>query len=272
MMSKKSPSGFNLVGLIVSIGVFLILSASLWVAIDPAARINRAKDTRREQDVLILAQALKDYVRHNQGVLPITGSINSSKKVLCATTSSLTCDGTSKTCLTIDSSTDFLDSYLPTLPFDPTKTSSADSGYYLQLDENNNLIIGSCDYDLAEVTFNTRIKVAATPCLGMPLFDYCWYKASDVSMSCDQVCAENGSLSCVSGVSYSDPSCALNIALGPPVAPNTCSLGCAAGGGLTYDPGYHAAVDFCLYDDTSPAIDCAATEISGSFRIICACE
>ncbi len=86
------------------------------------------------------------------------------------------------------------------------------------------------------------------------------------------VSSSSFSLSCVSSVNYSDPTCALNVALGPPVAPNTCSAGCVAGGGLTYDPGNHTLADFCLHDATSPAISCASTEISGVFQIICACE
>lgn len=265
-----NKQGFSLTGLIVSMTVLVILTAGLWVAVDPVTRINAAKDARRQQDILIVAQALKDYVLNNQGVLPITESITSSKKVLCGASASLTCAGTTKTCLTIDSSTDFLDSYLPTLPVDPTKISPADSGYYLQTDSNNNLIIGSCDYDVAEVTFNTQIKTTPTPCSGVDLFGYCWYQASAASMSCDQVCAANGSLSCVSGVSYSDLTCSLNVAL-TPISPSTCSLGCADFDG-TYSPGNHDSVDFCLTNSASPAYTCGETEISGAYKILCACE
>lgn len=265
----RNKAGFNLVGLIVSIGVFLILSASLWVAIDPSARINRAKDTRREQDVLILAQALKDYVRHHQGALPIIGDITSSKKVLCATATSLTCAGTSKTCLTIDSSTDFLDSYLATLPVDPAKISSVDSGYYLQADGDNSVIIGSCDYDVAAVTFNTRIKVAAIPCLGTELFGYCWYQASAVNMSCDQVCAANA-LSCVSGVSYSDPTCTLNIALGT-FGGGTCSVGCTDFNG-SISPSNISVQDFCLTNSVNPAYTCGTISGGDFYKLLCACE
>lgn len=151
--------GISMPGMIISIAVVLILSASIWAAVDPVTRINAAKDKRREQDVLMIAKALKDYVRNNEGQLPITGDIVGSKKVICGASATLTCAGDEKTCLTIDETTGFFDSYLPTLPVDPDKSSTADTGYYLTGDSDSNLIIGSCDYENTEITFNTRLKV-----------------------------------------------------------------------------------------------------------------
>ena len=101
-------------GMIISIAVVLVLSASLWVAVDPVSRINTAKDSEREQSVLGISKALKDYVRNNEGQLPITGDIVGSKKVICGASATLTCAGDEKTCLTIDATTGFFDSYLPT--------------------------------------------------------------------------------------------------------------------------------------------------------------
>ena len=214
MMNKKSPSGFNLAGLIVSIGVFLILSASLWVAIDPAARINRAKDTRREQDVLILAQALKDYVRHHQGNLPFVGDISNRKRVLCANTTRLTCGADADACLEIDTATDFFSSYLPSLPIDPDKTNSSDTGYYIEGDPSSGQIsIGSCEYSVAEVIYQPLISATVLDCgtSGIAYNGSCWYMYSGSgAISCSVVCSSDYGLTCDNTVTPVLTACELN--------------------------------------------------------------
>lgn len=127
-------------------------------------------------------------------------------------------------------------------------------------------------YDTA--TFYTTSTIETIGCSGVSMFDYCWYKASYDSMSCDDVCAENN-LSCVSGVSYSDPTCSLNIALGTYGGGN-CSGGAACidgtGLGLTYSPANHVSADACIHDAGNPAYDCATVETSGVYQLICACQ
>lgn len=124
-------------------------------------------------------------------------------------------------------------------------------------------------------TFYSTSTIENIGCAGVEMFGYCWYQASAVDMSCDAVCAEN-SLSCVSGVSYSDPTCSLNIALGA-YPPGTCTGGTACvnanGSGVSYSPANHVSVDACLYDTESPTYNCATVPNSGgSYKLICACE
>lgn len=154
----RNTLGFTIVELIIGIAVFAILSTIILVAVDPASRIQEARDLRRQQDIVMLAKALKDYSLNHQGELPFTASVTTNKKVLCATATSLTCGADTQTCLAIDSTTDFLDAYLPTLPIDPSKTSAVDSGYYLQGTSAGFLDIGACSYDSAAVVQKTNIK------------------------------------------------------------------------------------------------------------------
>lgn len=151
-------NGFTIINLIISIAVFAVLSAIVLISVNPAERIQDAKDTRRQQDVIMIAKALKDYSLDHQGQLPFTTAITTNKKVLCANATSLTCGVDIQDCLAIDMTTDFLDAYLPTLPFDPNKTSSADSGYYLQGTSTGFLDIGACSYDSVVVVQKTNIK------------------------------------------------------------------------------------------------------------------
>ncbi|MCB9802996.1 type II secretion system protein [Candidatus Nomurabacteria bacterium] len=264
--------GFSLPGLIVSLAVFVILAAGLWVAVDPATRLNAAKDSRRNQDILVVAQALKDYVRNNQGQLPITGEITTTKKVLCDTATTLTCAGDELECLVVDSSTDFLDSYLATLPVDPEKINSADTGYYLTGDAAGNLLIGSCDYADSEVVFNTQIKVAiatAPSCGGTDFGGYCWYVASATGMTCTEVCSENA-LTCVADVVEASGDCSLHAAAGL-----DCTGGCTVADGQPYapaklDPDFAGGGHYCFSDAANPAYTCS--EVYLYFYRLCACE
>jgi hypothetical protein len=141
------------------------------------------------------------------------------------------------------------------------KVLSAD---WLAMEHNN------FDPDSTFYTTSTVEVLAEAPagCGGEEMFDYCWYKASAVSMSCNSVCAENG-LSCVSNVSYSDLSCTLNVAMGSD-SPGTCSVGCDDSD-LTYSPSNLVGADYCMTTDADPAYVCSDVEI-GFYKILCACE
>ncbi len=124
-------------------------------------------------------------------------------------------------------------------------------------------------------TFYSTSTIESLGCSGVSMFGYCWQQASAVDMSCDQVCAENA-MSCVSGVTYSDPTCSLNIALGT-FGSGDCLAGTACinatGLGLNYSPGNHSTTDVCLYDTDNPTYTCATIPNSGgSYKLICACE
>jgi hypothetical protein len=121
-------------------------------------------------------------------------------------------------------------------------------------------------------TFYSTSTVESFGCSGVSMFGYCWYQASAVSMSCDQVCAAN-SLSCVSSVNYSDLTCSLNVALGT-FGGGNCSVGCSDTTGvfLDYSPSNLTSSDVCLTNNNNPAYTCATPEPTGAFKMICACE
>ncbi len=154
-MLIKDNKGLTLIMLIITITVFIILSTVVYLWIDPAAIIKDSRDKRRTQDVLMLSNAFTEYSNENQGTLPVSG-ITTDKKVLCSSASSLTCDTDTETCLVPDST--FFTNNLPVLPVDPEKTDDTDTGYYITKDSSDYLIIGSCDYENTEITYNLTIK------------------------------------------------------------------------------------------------------------------
>ena len=198
MMFVQNKQGVSMMQLIITMSILLVLAAATFIWIDPLARIGEAKNKRRTQDVNFLAAAIFDYAGDHNGALPVLGSVTTNKKVLCSSQggADLSCDGTNELCLTIDDD-DFY-KYLGALPFDPDKNSAADTGYYLQKDGNNNLVVGSCDsYDSAVIIKQLGLKVSCSVYGG----GYCWYKGASANINCDTVCSAL-SLDCVKNVMY----------------------------------------------------------------------
>ncbi|MDD5749777.1 MAG: type II secretion system protein [Patescibacteria group bacterium] len=202
-----NKQGFSLSQLIVAVSIMLVLSAAVLLWLDPLARIGVAKDAKRKQDIVVLQAAFSEYARQHQGALPVLGEINSSKKVLCSTVASLTCVEDEEYCLLADDN-DFFSRYLPALPVDPDKNSAADSGYYLQKDDNDKLIIGACSsYGEEAINQTTTIAVNCTVYGG----GHCWYLA-DENQTCSNFC-QSINKECVSWAKYGPDTntCLLNI-------------------------------------------------------------
>ncbi|MFA6466982.1 MAG: prepilin-type N-terminal cleavage/methylation domain-containing protein [Patescibacteria group bacterium] len=247
MMSGKNKQGFTMVELIVVVAVLLVLSAAVFSWIDPLARVGEAKNKRRIQDINLLSAALANYATAHEGVLPVLGSISTNKKVLCSVQggSNLSCAGVSQLCLTVDD--DFY-KYLGALPYDPDKTSAVDTGYYLQKDASNNLIVGSCAaYNSEVITKKPNLKVSC-PAYGG---GYCWYAATEDTINCNQVCS-NINLDCVDGAKAildvdagGNPFCALQ----KNISASYCTAGC----------GLSTAVGFPPMFNSQPACDVQIT-------------
>ena len=114
----------------------------------------------------------------------------------CKTGSNLSCSGDSQICLTIDDD-DFY-KYLGKLPYDPDKDSNSDSGYYLQKDANDNLIVGSCaSYNSEEIIKRPKVRINCLVYAG----GYCWHLSENDNTTCNAVCS-GFNLDCINGATY----------------------------------------------------------------------
>lgn len=264
-------NGFTIVNLIISLAVFIVLSTIVLVAVDPASRIQDAMDTRRQQDITMIAKALKDYSLDHQGQLPFTGNISNRKRVLCSDATRLTCGADADACLEI-TNTDFLNSYLSTLPIDPEKTNAADSGYYIQGNvSTGQLTIGACNYEQAEVTQAARIKATVLNCgtQGIAYNGSCWYSLSSsaTNVNCVYVCSVGFGLTCDNAVVPTANSCELNRFFGT----HTCTscTDTTSYGDYAYSPGVgNSGVTNCTEDRDSNI--CTGT-LGVNYRPICPC-
>jgi len=80
--SDNSSKGFTLIELLVVIAVIGILAAATLIAIDPIDRLNAGKDSRVQQDVASIAQAMEQYAVTNNGAYPTSVQWNASPNIL----------------------------------------------------------------------------------------------------------------------------------------------------------------------------------------------
>jgi len=67
---KKLISGFTLIELLIVIAVLGVLSSGVFVAIDPLDKLNAANDSKVQNDLGQIGQAMEAYAVSNTGVYP----------------------------------------------------------------------------------------------------------------------------------------------------------------------------------------------------------
>lgn len=203
--------GFTLARLIITVAVLAILSAAVFVWLDPVAKIGQANDRQRTQEVLEIVRAVNAYAKDHGGALPVLGAVPTTKVVICTeqSGSSLSCDGDSSTCLRIADS-EFYQKYMAELPIDPDKSNNQDTGYYFKKGENNQLVVGACSpYGSENIVSTTTIQVTCSAYAG----GHCWYLGASLDQNCDTVCTANN-LDCVSNIKYGPDDNSSSVAFG----------------------------------------------------------
>ena len=146
----KNFLGFNLIQLVIVVGVAAIVLLMVLFNEDPVKRVGEARDAERRKEVDSIARAIELYTIDN-GSIPSEFSTSTlgfgEKFVICSANGIATCAGQTRGCLVV-SSASFLGTKLPELPVDPTKTSTTDTGYYVSRANNGAIEVGACDaYD-----------------------------------------------------------------------------------------------------------------------------
>ncbi len=221
----RSILGFTLIELIVVIAIAAVVMTTVLLNEDPEKRIGNARDVERQQALQGLAKAVEVYEIEN-GSLPTdfaTSTLGMGEKfVLCSTSGTVSCGGMTRGCLVVDDQT-FLNK-IGALPIDPTKTSAADTGYYVSRTDNDKLIIGSCNaYDTGK-EISLAVKATLPAYVPPPAGATCGNGILETGETCDynssgSFCAYNPNYY-MQGLVY-DPS----ICTGSPVG---CSSSCTA--------------------------------------------
>lgn len=140
--------GFTLVELIVVIAIIAILAAAIFVAIDPARRLNEARNSTRSSDITTILDAVVKYQADNDGTHYSTIAALTAGEYHVIGTAGVGCDDA---CTAQTTQADCVDlssigsNYLASVPMDPKTGAATDTDYYLMVDANGAVTVGSCD-------------------------------------------------------------------------------------------------------------------------------
>jgi type IV pilus assembly protein PilA len=138
--------GFTLIEILIVIAIIAILAIVVFVALNPAKRIQDANNARRQTDVSTMLTAVHSYVVDNQGNLPagLTNGMDEMQLGTATTGAAITSGGCNVSdTAALDLST-ALKSYLASVPVDPSG-SSALTGYSIQVNSSGIVTVRACD-------------------------------------------------------------------------------------------------------------------------------
>ncbi len=149
----KNLYGFTLIELLVVIAVIAILAAVVFVALNPLARFQDARNAQRWSDVNAIISAIKLYQVDNDGAyiealdddnLAADLAFQIGAGSSCADSSS--CAGVTLQSNCVDISELYDDGYLPAIPIDPNASGATEdeTRYYLIKHGSGTITVGAC--------------------------------------------------------------------------------------------------------------------------------
>lgn len=159
-MQRKPAKGFTLIELLIVIGIITILASVVFVTIDPAARLQSARDVRRETDVENVAGAIISYQVDNDSDLPpsVEAMTTGSAYMIGTATSGCNsgCTATSTQASCADLTVLQTDGYLGSIPEDPSSGTPETSLYYLMKNTNGSITVAACTPEGSTAISTTR--------------------------------------------------------------------------------------------------------------------
>jgi prepilin-type N-terminal cleavage/methylation domain-containing protein len=114
-MGRSIQKGFNLIELLIVIGIITILATIVLVSVNPGRQFSQARDTQRRSDLYVITNAVHQFSVENEGDLP----------------ASITATPTDIGTAGLNLKDDLVPTYAPNIPVDPSTGTPTLTGYVL---------------------------------------------------------------------------------------------------------------------------------------------
>ncbi len=152
-MKSNNTKGFTLLEIILVVAALAILAGIVIVAINPSKELADTRNSQRRSDVTSLLNGIWQYSIDNDGAFPLAiDSTTSTSQVLGTATSGCdsSCGAVATEAACADVSVDLVPDFLAELPADPQTGTASNTDYYVNVDENGALVVGSCDMEQSD--------------------------------------------------------------------------------------------------------------------------
>lgn len=163
--TNKEEAGFTLIELLIVVAVLAILATVVFIGIDPLARFQDTRNTKRQTDIANILSAIKMYAVDTKGTqlsAISSASIATGTVYMIGTstvgpvTTGCAPAGTATTAVVnlmgLVTATGATGGYLPAVPVDPNASSNgyaaSSTGYYIIRNENKTYTVGTCAEEL----------------------------------------------------------------------------------------------------------------------------
>lgn len=150
-MKFRREEGFTLIELLVVIGIILILTAIVIVAVNPGRQFAQARDAQRKSDLLELTNAIYQFAAEHEGDLPDTDNDDSVSVFPTTETEigtagfNLAAAGAEDTTKDADANIDepLVPTYMAQIPEDPSTGSGdgANTGYFIYVNTDGRVVV-----------------------------------------------------------------------------------------------------------------------------------
>ena len=144
--------GFTLIEILLVVAILSVLLVVVFASLNPAARLEDARNARRWNDVNQVLTALHECIVDNDGSLTtcgLTDPLLLSQIGSCGTGGATPCTGAETACLNLDGVA-VLDDYIAGFPVDPTDPGVGKTAYAVQV-TNGIITVSACQDEGGEV-------------------------------------------------------------------------------------------------------------------------
>lgn len=149
---NKNAHGFTLIEVLLVVAIISILAGIVILAINPSRQLAKSKDSQRSADVNTILNAVYQYALDNNGSLP--ASVTTTVKEICNTgVAAATCTTNNLVDLSVLTNNE---TYLTSIPKDPTGSNTNTAGYTIVKSANGRVTVAAPDAESGQTISVTR--------------------------------------------------------------------------------------------------------------------